>query len=199
MKTLNILTIILLVILFSGCSQVITNGENLNFGIFEMIKTKDVPVHVIESIESKNVRLKNDNQSAIIGYVSESDTSVLKLDFSKENIKLVKTFYTTDSNKEYYAIAAIKPNAVINISDIKKTKPTGNNVEIIFNPTGARKWAEITKNNAGNTVAFVIDNQIYSMPGIRSEIKEGIAYMSGLENKSIAKEISKSLNASITK
>ena len=198
MKTINIYTIILLVILFSCSSQVMTNGENLNFGIFEMIKTKDIPVHVIESIGEKNLQLGNDRNSAIIGYISVSDTSVLQLDFSKENIKLVKTFYTTDSDKEYYAIAAIKPNAVINISDIKKTKVIGNNVKIIFNPNGAGKWAEITKNNAGNTVAFVIDNQILSMPRLFGEIKEGMAYISGLENKFIAKEISKSLNASIS-
>ncbi|MEN8905401.1 MAG: hypothetical protein ABF289_05530 [Clostridiales bacterium] len=163
-----------------------------------MLKSKDIPVHVIESIEAKNVQMGNDKDSAVIGYISESDTSVLQFDFTKENIKLVKTFYTTDSDNEHYAIVAIKPNAVINISDIKKTKATGNNVQIIFNSNGAEKWAKITKNNAGNTVAIVINNQIFSMPRILGEIKEGIAYISGLENKSIAKEISKSLNASIT-
>jgi len=198
MKTLNILTIILLVILFSCSSQVITNGENVNFGIYEMLKTKEIPVHVIDSIKAKNVRLENDKQSVVIGYISESDTSVLQLDFSEENIKLVKTFYRTYSDKEYYAIAAVKPNAVINNSDIKKAKANGNNVVISFNLSGAKKWAKMTKNNVGNTVAFVIDNQIYSMPRVSGEIKGGMAWISGLENKSIAKEISESLNASIT-
>ncbi len=198
MKTFNLLSIILLVFLFSCSSQVMTNSENLNFGIFEMLKIKDIPVHVIEAIEAKNVRLENDKNSALIGCISESDTAVLQLDFSKENIKLVKAFYNTDSDKEYYAILALKTNAAINISDIKKTKAIGNNVEIIFNPNGTEKWARITKNNAGNTVAFVIDDQIISMPRIFAEIKEGMAYISDLENKSIAKEISKSLNASVS-
>lgn len=197
MKTINILTIILLALLFSCSPQVMNNGENLNFGIFEVHKAKDIPAHVIESIEANNVQLGIDGNSAVIGYISEPDTSVLLLDFSKENIKLVKTFYTTDSDNENYALIAIKPNAVINISDIKKTKATGSNIEITFTLNGAVKWATITKNNAGNEVAFVIDNQIYSMPRLYGEIKEGIAYISGLENKSVAKEISKSLNASI--
>lgn len=197
MKTFNLLTILLIVILFSCSSQVKTNGENLNFGIFEMIKIKDIPVHVIDSIEAKNVRLGKDKESAVIGYISESDTSVLQVDFSKEKIKLVKMIHTTDTDSGYYVIAAIKLNAVINISDIKKTKATGNNVKIIFNANGVGKWAKITKKNVGNTIAIVIDNQILSMPGIFSEIKEGMAYISGLENKSIAKEISKSLNASV--
>lgn len=197
MKTINILTIILLTLLFSCSPQVMNKGENLNFGIFEMYKAKDIPAHVIESIKANNVQLDRDGNSAVIGYISKPDTSVLYLDFSKKNIKLVKTFYSTDSDNENYALVAIKPNAVINISDIKKTKATGNNIEITFTPNGAVKWATITKNNAGNEVAFVIDNQIHSMPRIYGEIKEGIAYISGLENKSVAEEISKSLNAGI--
>lgn len=198
MKTYNLLSIILLAIFFSCSSQVINNGENLNFGIFEMIQTKDIPAHVIESIKANNVQLGNDGNSAVIGYFSESDTSVLLLDFSKENIKLVKTSYTIDSDNENNALIAIKPNAVINISDIKKTKASGNHVEITFKLNGARKWANMTKNNVGNTVAFVINNQIYSMPRISGEIAEAVAWMSGLESKSMAKEISKSLNAGIT-
>jgi preprotein translocase subunit SecD len=198
MKTFNLFIIILLAVLFSCNSHVKVNNDNLNFGIFEVYKAKDIPVRVMESIEANNVQLGNDENSVVIGYFSESDTSVLQLEFSKENIKLVKTFYTTDSDNENYALIAIKPNAVINISDIKKTKVTGNNVKIIFNPNGARKWATITKKNAGNEVAFVIDNQIYSIPRIYGEIKEGIAYISDLENKSVAKEISESLNAGIT-
>lgn len=197
MKTLNILTIILLVILFSCSSQVMPNGDNANFGIFEMLKTKEIPVHVIESIEAKNVRLENDKQSSVIGYISKSDTAVLQLDFSKENIKLVKTFYTVDSAKEYYAIAAIKPKAVMNIYDVKKTYENGNNVDIHFNKSGAKKWAKMTKNNVSNTVAFVIDNQIYSMPRVRGQIKIGMAWISGLENESISKEVSELLNAMI--
>jgi hypothetical protein len=43
------------------------------------------------------------------------------------------------------------------------------------------------------------DNQIYSMPMINGEIKQGIAMISGLNNESIAKNISESLNLSIPK
>ena len=207
MKTLNLLTVIFLFIFFSCSSQVSTNAEKVNFGVFETVKTNEIPDHILDSIKAKNVRLKNNPQSAIIGYFLKSDTSVLQLDFSKENIKLVKTFNTVDTSKvsisidsdsEYYALTAINLSPVMNNSDIKKTKANGNNVDIHFNLKGARKWADMTKNNVGNGVAFVIDNQNYAMPRVNSEIRRGIAGIYGLENELIAEEISESLNASRT-
>ncbi|NOQ27027.1 MAG: hypothetical protein GQ564_16825 [Bacteroidales bacterium] len=207
MKTLNLVTIIFLFIFFSCSSQVSTNAEKVNFGIYETVKTNEIPDHILDSIKAKNIRLKNNPQSAIIGYILKSDLSVLQLDFSTENIKLVKTFYTGDTSKvsnainpdsEYYAIAAVRLSPAMNNSDIKKTKANGNYVEINFNLKGARKWADMTKNNVGNIVAIVIDNQIYSMPRVNSEIRRGIAGISGFENEFIAKEISESLNASKT-
>jgi len=199
MKTLNLLTVIFLFILFSCNSQVQTNAEKVNFGVFEMVKTNEIPDHVMDSIQARNVQLENNTKTAVIGYILKSDLSVLQLDFSEENIKLVKTFNTVDPDKEYYSIAGVKLNPVMNNSDIKKTKVDGNNVNIYFNLKGARKWADMTKNNVGNMVAFVIDNQIYSMARVNSEIRKGIAMIYGLENEIIAKEISESLNASIPK
>lgn len=87
----------------------------------------------------------------------------------------------------------------MNNADIRKTFANGKNVDIEFNLKGARKWADMTKNNVGNTIAFVIDNQIYAIPKVNAEIKRGIAMIYGLESESIAKEISESLNASIPK
>jgi preprotein translocase subunit SecD len=46
-------------------------------------------------------------------------------------------------------------------------------------------------------VAFIIDNQIYTMPLINGEIRNGAALINGLENETIAKNISESLNSSI--
>lgn len=201
MKTLNLLTVIFLFIFFSCNSQVGTNAEKVDFGVYEMVKTNEIPDHVMDSIQARNVQLENNTKTAVIGYILKSDLSVLQLDFSKENIKLVKTFNTidaNDSNSEYYTIAAVKHSPIMNNSDIKKTKVDGNNIYIYFNLNGARKWADMTKNNVGNMVAFVIDNQIYSMPRVNSEIRKGIAMIYGLKNEIIAKEISESLNASRT-
>jgi len=208
MKTLNLLAVIFLFIFFSCNSNVDTNAKKVNFGIFETVKTNEIPNYIIDSLKARNVQLKNNSESGIIGYISKSDLSVLKLDYSKDNIRLINTFNTVDTSRinyaihpdeEYYAIAAVKLNPVMNNADIRKTFANGKNVDIEFNLKGARKWADMTKNNAGKTIAFVIDNQIYSMPLVNYEIKRGIAMIYGLESESIAKEISESLNASIPK
>ncbi len=63
---------------------------------------------------------------------------------------------------------------------------------------GAKKWADLTKQNIGKTIAFIIDNQIYTMPVINGEIKHGVALITGLKNETFAKNISESLNSSIS-
>jgi preprotein translocase subunit SecD len=67
-------------------------------------------------------------------------------------------------------------------------------VEIRFNLKGARKWAEMTRNNIGKTVAITIDDRVYALPTVMAEIKEGRAMISGLENEDTALKISEALN-----
>lgn len=205
MKTLNLIAIVLLFVFFSCKTQVKTDVEKVDFGVYEMVTIENLPTNIIDSLQASSVQLKNNPESSIIGYISGADLSVLELNFSQDNIKLLKTFnkldtskvnYAFDSDKEYYAIAALKLNPVMVNADIRTTKPNGNHVDIEFNFKGAKKWAEMTRTNAGRTVAFVIDNQIYSMSLVNYEIKRGIAMIYGLESEMMAEKVSESLNAS---
>jgi len=63
---------------------------------------------------------------------------------------------------------------------------------------GDKKWAELTKNNIGKMVAFTIDDLIYTMLNIMTEIKTGEALINGLGNETNAKNISQALNTSIS-
>jgi preprotein translocase subunit SecD len=205
MKTLNLIAIVLLFV-FSSCkTQVKTDVEKVDFGVYEMVTTDNLPSHIIDSLQAFSVQLQNNPELSIIGYISDADLSVLELNFSKDNIKFLKTYnkvdtskfnYAFDSDKEYYIIAALKLNPVMVNADIRTTKPNGNHVDIEFNFKGAKKWAEMTRTNTGRTVAFVIDNQIYSMPLVNYEINRGIAMIYGLESEMMAEKVSESLNAS---
>jgi len=124
---------------------------------------------------------------------------VLQLDLSEQNIKLIKTRYPVDKEQKYYAVVAIRPSSIIYNSDIKKTKVSGKDVEIYFNMEGANKWADLTKQNIGNTVVFVVDNQVCSFATISSEILNGISIINGLNNEDDANNISESLNSSLSK
>lgn len=206
MKTLNLITIVLLLIFCSCKTQVKTDVEKVEFGVYEMVTTDNLPNHILDSLQAFSVQLKKNPGSSIIGYISDADLSVLEYNFSKDNIKLLKTYnkvdtskinYAVKSDKEYYMIAALKLNPVMVNADIRTTKPNGNHVDIEFNYKGAKKWAEMTRTNTGRTIAFVINNQIYSMPLVNSEIKRGIAMIYGLESEMMAEKVSESLNASI--
>lgn len=194
MKTLNLITIIFLFVLSSCNYEVKTNSTKATFGIYEVVNTDEIPKSVIDTLKAMNIQLENNTQLSIVGYIQYADTTCLRLDFSSDNLKLVKTFYTIDKDNRYYAIVATKLNPVIVNSDIKNAKNNSNNVEIYFNMKGSNKWADLTKNSIGKTLAFIIDDMIYTMPLINAEIRNGVAVINGLENETSAKNISESLN-----
>jgi len=199
MKTIFLMSIIFLFLLISCDSQTKTNGQKVVFGINVVANVSEIPAAIIDTLKSKGIQIEINQQQPFLGYITKVDSMVLRYDLSAQNIKLVKTFYRVDKEQKYYAIVGIRPNTVINIASIKKTKANGTNVEIYFNYKGAKEWADFTKQNIGKSIAFTIDNQIYSMPIINGEIIQGIAMITGLNNESIAKNISESLNLSIPK
>lgn len=199
MKAIFSVSIYFLLFLVSCDSQTNTNAKKVEFGIQVVATQAEIPTAIMDTLKSKGVQMESNQQQPVIGYITKADSIVLRYDLSKQNIKLIRTFYLTDKEQQYYGIVAIKPNTVINSASIKSTKANGNNVEIYFTLEGARKWADFTKQNIGKTIAFTIDNQVYSMPIINGEIKQGIAMITGLNNESIAKNISESLNLSIPK
>jgi preprotein translocase subunit SecD len=199
MKTLNLMIIIFLFVMCSGNSGVSSKGKKVTFGIHEVVNTTEIPTQIIDTLKTRNMQPEKNIQLSIVGYILKADSSILQLDLSKKQFKLIKMLYPVDRERKYYAVVAIKPIPAIEISDIQNTKPKGNAVEIYFTMKGAHKWADLTKNMTGRSVAFVIDNQVYNMPLVQGEIRNGAALINGLENEDFAKSISESLNSSIPK
>jgi preprotein translocase subunit SecD len=198
MKTTIFLTIVFLLVLNSCNRKERTNEPKVRFGLYETVKISDIPISVIDSLKIKNMQQEKDKKLPIIGYILKGDSINSQVDLTKGEIKFIRTFYPVDKEGKYCALVAVKQFPVINNSGIQKTKSKRQNVEIYFNLDGARKWAEMTKNNIGNMVAFTINDQIYAMPYVNAEIKNGVALINGLENEALAKNISASLNASIS-
>lgn len=194
--TAKLFTIMLLVILCACNSNEKTNAPKVNFGIYETINVSEIPSSILDSLKTTQIQFEENLQQPTIGYMLKDDT--LNIDaYENESLKLAKTISTVDKEGKSYAIAALKPTLAIDIADIQKTKVKDLYVEIHFNLGGANKWAEVTKKNVGRSVAFVINDRIYSMPFVNGEIRNGLAIITGLENDSIAKALSASLNASI--
>ena len=197
MKTSSLSTILVLCLFFTGNAQNKPNVHKVSFGIHETVKQKELPISFIETLKNTDIKFEKNTDASIIGYIEKSDALVNHIDLSKENFKIVKTFYPVDKDGKYFALVAVKRSSVIDISDIHNTECKGKNVQIHFNMKGARKWAELTKNNIGKMVAFTIDDLIYTMPLVNGEIRTGEALINGLENETVAKSISESLNSSV--
>ena len=96
MKTLNLITIVFLFVLFSCNAGEKTKAQKVTFGIYEIVKTNEIPNSLMDTIKSKNVQLENNTQLSVIGYIQKADSLVFQLDLSKENIKLVEFWTNLD-------------------------------------------------------------------------------------------------------
>ncbi len=52
-------------------------------------------------------------------------------------------------------------------------------VTMAMNNDGARRWAQLTKQNIGRSIAIVLDDYVYSAPNVNSEITGGRSEISG--------------------
>lgn len=68
-------------------------------------------------------------------------------------------------------------------------------VDMSMDPTGARKWAKITKDNIGKQIAIVLDNYVYSAPVVNAEIPNGKSIIEGNFTMEEAKDLANILKA----
>ncbi|HUH35340.1 MAG TPA: protein translocase subunit SecD [Moheibacter sp.] len=68
-------------------------------------------------------------------------------------------------------------------------------VSMRMNTEGAQKWAKITEENVGNSIAIVLDNMVYSAPNINEKIAGGSSQISGNFTLSEAQDLANILQA----
>ncbi len=68
-------------------------------------------------------------------------------------------------------------------------------VSMSMNSEGAKKWANLTRENVGKCVAIVLDGYVVSAPVVRSEIKGGSSSISGNFSQSEATDLANILNS----
>ena len=68
-------------------------------------------------------------------------------------------------------------------------------VSMQMNSDGARRWAQLTKQNIGRAVAIVLDNSVYSAPRVNSEIAGGNSQISGNFSIEDTKDLANTLNS----
>ncbi|MDO4819531.1 MAG: protein translocase subunit SecDF [Prevotella sp.] len=68
-------------------------------------------------------------------------------------------------------------------------------VSMSMNSDGARRWAQLTKNNIGKAVAIVLDDAVYSAPRVNSEIDGGNSQITGNFTVETTKDLANTLQS----
>lgn len=136
--------------------------------------------------------------SAVIGYVTASDTSKVNAIFNMPQIKPllprgtklmwgVKAIDDSGTTYQLYAIngntkdgkATLDGGAVASSSPRYSEFGSGAEVSMNMNPAGSRVWARMTGDNIGKHIAIVLDGYVYSAPVVNGEITGGSSSISG--------------------
>jgi hypothetical protein len=189
MKTIHFLIIVLL-LLCSCKKEVKLAAQPANFGVYETVRVTELPDHFIHSLNIPDLQPEKDTLQPIIGYVLQADSAQFEKALTLGRIRVAISRFTVDADGKYCALVALKDHPVITLADIRKTRRKSRDVEIFFNQAGAKKWAEMTEDNTGKKVAFVVDDRVYSLPLIHARINYGVALINGLESEAAADRLS---------
>ena len=145
------------------------------------------------------LQLNSSGQGPVIGYANYKDTADINKYLAMPEIKAElpkdlrlkwgvspSEFDKKGQTFELYAIKSTERNGKAPlegdvITDAKDefnqySKPI---VTMAMNNDGARRWAQLTKQNIGRAIAIVLDNYVYSAPNVNTEITGGHSEISG--------------------
>jgi len=153
-------------------------------------------------------------QGAAVGYAHFKDTAAVNAMLNEplvkalfpRNLKLLWSVKSFDEGGNFFELIAIKVTSrdgqpalsgdvVTDASDEYAQGRGVSEVSMSMNAEGARKWARITKDNIGKSVAIVLDNYVYSYPTVQSEIKGGRSSITGNFTVAEAKDLANILKS----
>ena len=161
------------------------------------------------------LQLNSSGQGPVIGYANYKDTAdinkylampEIKADLPKD-LRLKWGVSPSEFDKkgqtfELYAIKSTERNGKAPlegdvVTDAKDefdqySKPA---VSMTMNSDGSRRWAQLTKQNIGRSIAIVLDNYVYSAPNVNSEITGGRSQITGHFTPEQAKDLANVLKS----
>ncbi|MBE6283971.1 MAG: protein translocase subunit SecDF [Mediterranea massiliensis] len=165
-------------------------GETAETVDLEQIK-KEHPLFAILQVGSSD--------SPVVGYANHKDTAEVNRYLAMPEIKAnlpkdlrlmwgvsAAEFDPTAQYFELYAIKSTERNGKAPLEgdvmvDAKDDfdqwgKPS---VSMTMNTDGARRWAQLTKQNINRCIAIVLDGYVYSAPNVQNEITGGVSSITG--------------------
>jgi len=154
----------------------------------------------------------------VIGYASIVDTAEVNGWLAEPSVKnkiprnikfnweaKIDPDLKTNTGKDLLGLIAIKTNAkdeaplegdvITEASQGFEDNSLNAAVYMNMNNEGARKWADLTKNNKGNAIAIIMDDLVYSYPNVNGMITGGRSQISGNFTVDEAKDLANLLKA----
>ncbi len=150
----------------------------------------------------------------VAGYSAFKDTAKVNEILSREdvramlpkNLKFLWGVKPPTKEAEALELVAIKTNGRDNnppldggaISDARQDFGQFNGkpeITMRMNPEGAQTWKRLTAENIGNSIAIVLDDNVYSFPTVQGEIAGGSSSITGNFEINEAKDLSNILKA----
>ena len=152
---------------------------------------------------------------SVVGYATARDTAevdkIIYSDVAKRilpsDVKLLWSAKAADFDKkgeifELHALKVTEPSgrAPLEGDVITNAKDEFDQyghpcVSMQMNSDGARRWAQLTKQNIGRAVAIVLDDAVYSAPRVNGEIAGGNSQITGNFSIEDTKDLANTLNS----
>ena len=157
----------------------------------------------------------NPNGGPVVGYANYKDTAEVN---KYLNMKAIKSDLPKDLKLKWgVAPVSFDPKAqTFELYAIKSTERNGKAplegdvvvdatdefdqyghpaVSMVMNTDGARRWAQLTKQNIGRSIAIVLDGYVYSAPNVSNEITGGRSQITGHFTPEEAKDLANVLKS----
>ena len=153
------------------------------------------------------------NQGCIAGYAHSRDMKQIDEYLAREEVKAllprdlklmwgVKAIDEDGKIFELYAIKSTQRNGRAPLEGdviVSATDDYDNNgrpsVSMTMNSDGARRWAQLTKQNVGKPIAIALDGYIYSAPNVQNEITGGQSQITGQFTQEDTKDLANVLKS----
>ena len=181
-------------------------------------ETKETTVNLAEAKKQNPllaILMVNPNVGPVVGYANWKDTAEINRYLSMAEVKAempkdlrlkwgvsAAEFDPKAQTFELYAIksterngkAPLEGDVVVDAKDEfdQYGKPA---VSMSMNNDGARRWAQLTKQNINRSIAIVLDNYVYSAPNVNSEITGGNSQITGHFTPEQAKDLANVLKS----
>jgi preprotein translocase subunit SecD len=167
-------------------------------GIYETVSLKELMP--LTEFQSKTILKQDlDLNKSVMAYISINDREHIRTlieDLSSENSHLLPT-RSTGSDRNSLAIISVHKEPYLAMQDIRKAVVHEKGIELRFNREGTKKWHKMTKKNTGKMIAFVINDEIWSIPVVNAPIKVGVALITGIDDRATIEKTCEQINSYI--